>query len=555
MSVVRELVHLVSFKVNEASIAAIEARTASLSKSMNRAFSAAIAGVAVFGIAEFGKHVLTVGNSLEQMGITIRNFAENSEQAKTAMDGIVQVATAMPTVQLSEISEPISLLLARGEKVKDVVDTFRNFQTVVGATGGSFSKLSNAFAETLMIGHLRQKEFNQYSLGGKAPLADMLEASLHISKEKIMEMIHTGKISAQMVRDSFANAAKEGSKYYNIMLDKAHTLWGMWKVFADKLDTYLAYGEKSIYSKMQMPLKEVLKTLGSMVDVLRNLDASWSRMIVIVGGLSAVAGVIGVLAITLGQAVLPLLLVEAAIVGIAAVIESFYVWKHGGKSLMGRLFGDYKEYQPTLHAIKTEIKELLPDLKLLMKDMLKVFKLFVSGPDGKNSALRDFLLFVRATVREIKDMADSLHWLFGKEKENVSSSGLGKGTADTAKEALKEEFWNVTTRQSEFAKQQHGGKDPVIEHLKSGWEWLKDNLPKKEDWIAPDSKEKLHSLFYGSRQNSGSVVVNNHIKIDASRATDAKGVGEAVSKAFMDAHMDMIGRTMIINNGSTGVLR
>ena len=432
---VRELVHIVTFKTDKASVASVEATIHKLGMAMSAAFT--------LPIMALGKHIIDVGKQFDDMRISINNFAGDAKEAQDALDGIVKVASSFPTVQMTDIAEPITQLIARGVKVKDLVSTFKDFETVIGAVGGSFSRFANAYAETVGFGKLRQKEFNQYVMGGKVPIREILATYLNVGEDKIQAMVHAGKISADVVRNAFALAAKEGSKYYNMMIDKAGTLWGAWKILADKIDVWLSYGNKSIYSKLQVPLKWLMKTVGGILDMLQAKSGNFNRWLTIFMSIVAIVGPIAAIWKYLVMLAGPISVILSVAYALSKVIDDIYVWIEGGDSIMGLLFGDIGQYTKSITWLLDTVNKLKTDVVAAFDAMRKAIDqaLDPDSIDERSTALRGLFWVLRQGIRVLDGFflsweRISLAMQTPRNKEEMEALQKAKARNDKEREAM-----------------------------------------------------------------------------------------------------------------------
>ena len=219
--VVRELVHIIGFRINESQLASVEQRVQQLGTFMTFLTTAPI--------IMLGKSFLQASFNMDQLAMAVETYSTNADEAVKVTQDLKDLAVNLPTVQVKDLNEIVGNLLARGVEAKDLVDTFKMFAIITGATGGSMKGLTKAYTDTMGKGKLAGQEFNQF-INASVPLRKALVDFFGGKKtiNDIIEMQKKGEITFNVLRDALKGLAVEGGQFETIMGKKADLLWGRW---------------------------------------------------------------------------------------------------------------------------------------------------------------------------------------------------------------------------------------------------------------------------------------------------------------------------------------
>jgi tape measure domain-containing protein len=389
--VVRELVHIIGFRINEGQLASVEARVRQLGGMMSFFTS--------LPIVLMGKSFLEASLNMDQLALSIETYSKNATEAANVTAELKTLAMNLPTVQIKDLNETVGNLLARGIPANELVDTFKMFAIVTGATGGNMKGLTKAYTDTLGKGKLAGQEFNQFinaSVPIRKALLDYFGGKKTIAN--LMDMQKKGLITFEVLREALKGLTVESGQFATIMGKKANLLWGAWQKFLDQL----YYLKAELGKKLEVPLKVVLSVMSKIIDTLHSLDGNWKRFIIIGLGVTAIVGPIILLYSLLKSFMGPLGYIMAAIGIISAIIDDIYVWVQGGDSVLSMLFGDYAQYEPIFKSLKDTFVNLFTDLKDLLSEvfgLLGRITVAITGLDdtaSNTAGLKGFLVILKA---------------------------------------------------------------------------------------------------------------------------------------------------------------
>lgn len=428
--IVRELIHIIGFRINESQYASVEARVRQLGSMMSF--------ITTVPIVLLGKSFLEASLNMDTLAMSIETYAKNAEEAAKVTEDLKTLATELPTVQVKDLNDTVGNLLARGVPAAELVDTFKMFAIVTGATGGNMKGLTKAYTDTMGKGKLAGQEFNQFinaSVPIRKALVDFFGGKKTINDLIVMQK--KGQITFEVLREALKGLTVEGGQFETIMGKKADLLWGRYQKFSD----LLYYLKAELGKKFEVPLKVVLGVMNQIVDTVRKLDGNWKRFIIIGLGVTAIVGPLLVVYGLLKSFMGPIGYVTAAIGIISLLIDDIYVWVKDGDSVMGALFGDYAQYKPQIEELKTTLLNLFTNLKNLIKDVLvDVIELFAWLTGKKKneelSALNNFLWVLTKISQTLSVVILGVRELFALLSKPFKSEEENKKTAKSLREDL-----------------------------------------------------------------------------------------------------------------------
>jgi tape measure domain-containing protein len=352
----------------------VEQKIASISKKLTFALSVPI--------VLFGKSILEAKFKMDTLKMSIETYSTSTEEAAKVTEDLKNLALELPTVKVEDLSDSIGNLLARGVATKDLVDTFKMFAIITGATGGSMKGLVKAYTDTMGKGKLAGQEFNQFinaSVPISKALTDYFGGKKTLADLKVMQK--NGKITFEVLRDALKGLAVEGGKFHEIMGKKSDMLWGRFQKFQD----VFFYLKVKLAPFLELISKKVLGFAERLVMWFEKLSSNSHRFIIIAMAVATIIPPMVALVNIFSKLMGPAGIVLVLMAGLALAIDDIYVWVKGGDSLLGRMFGDYKNYEKTIQAIVEQMGLLLKNVKDLLATVvsqpLDLIKWITGGQD------------------------------------------------------------------------------------------------------------------------------------------------------------------------------
>lgn len=424
--IVRELIHIIGFRINEAQYASVETRVRQLGSMMSF--------MTTLPIVLMGKSFLEASTKMQMLNLALETYASNSEEAARTSTELQNLALSLPTAQIEDLGDAVNNLLARGVPLKDLVGTFRTMYVITGATGGDFKRLTKAYTDTMGKGKLAGQEVNQY-INASVPIYQALEKYLNKDNAAIRIMQKEGKISFEIVKAALNKLAESGGQFANIMEKKSYTLWGVWM----KLKDVFFQLKAQLGDTLAKPLYKILEIFSKIVLAIKELDGNWKRFIIILMGVSAVIGPLVVIYEIIKMFTTPIGWIMMAIGIISVLIDDIYVWTQGGHSIMGHLFGDYEQYKPLIEEFKNTILNLFTNLKDLMKEIIIYTVEFFAWFTGKKGAEFNALKTLLWILKEVSETIDTI--VFG-----LRLLGFGLSAPFRSEEKVKEQARDLRER-------------------------------------------------------------------------------------------------------------
>lgn len=194
----------------------------------------AIAGAfAVGSIVSFGKAVFDSLRNYEYFSTALRTLMKGDALASKALEGqLIKLASTTP-FELTEIQTATKQLMAYGVAGGDMTRTLRMLGDVSAGLGKeSLPFIIRAFGQIKSKGHLAGQELNQLTEQGFNPLKIISEKT-KVSYDSLLKKMADGKITFDMVEQSFKDVTQEGGQFFNMMEAQSKTVGGKWSNISD----------------------------------------------------------------------------------------------------------------------------------------------------------------------------------------------------------------------------------------------------------------------------------------------------------------------------------
>lgn len=441
--ILRELINLVRFKVDEQSLTAAEKRVGDLANKIDKIGKKASLFITL-PLTALATMAVRTAAKLEQLQISFETMLGSADAAKKMIQEIITFSATTP-FQLTEVQQGAKMLLAYNVAAEKVIPTLRMLGDVASGLDVPLEQLVRAYGQVQVKGRLMGGELLQFTEAG-VPIIDTLAKMMGIDKNAVPKAIEDSKVSADMVTEAFRRMTGEGGKFFNLMEKQSKSFNGAWSNMLDSFTSLLNVIGKGIIGTFK--LKEVISIITSAVQRLTiwlsNLNPGWMKFLVIATALVALLptlliGVSGLLSLLKGliifqgmlikfaglQSMLGLLLtpqfwlIAAGILAAAAAlylfIEDIYRWVQGDDSLAGRLLGPWEKWA-------SGIKEIF---SLITTD----FGTFIKA---LGIALMDGLTSMSQTLQQ-STFGKIMYWLsgIGVAETIGSAAGTFVGAAQT----------------------------------------------------------------------------------------------------------------------------
>ncbi len=371
--IVRELINLIGFRINEGQFRSVESRINKIQQRMLTFGTRAT----LFMTAPFVGLNIWMGKTLsefEQLDVAFQTMIGSTEKANKLVEDMLQFAAETP-FEVKNIGQVAKQLLAVGIETEEVINTLKSLGDVSAGLSVPISRLALNYGQVKAQAKLTGRELRDFAVAG-VPLTAELGKMLGKTTAEIQAMVSKGAIGFPEVRDAFKRMSSDGGKFANLMIKQAKTLGGMWSNFQD----IIALTVRD-FSKDLLPMfKKIVLGLIRIVDTFKRLSPTMKRIIWFFGLFLALLGPVtlalwafvtvgkavtaGLLAIFtaarlanmnvllfLGKFVLITVAILAAI-GLAVIaFEDVFTFMKGGESATGRIIALLDKLNEKLKAI------------------------------------------------------------------------------------------------------------------------------------------------------------------------------------------------------------
>lgn len=241
----------------------------------------AIAGAfAVGSIVSFGKAVFDSLRNYEYFSTALRTLMKGDALASKALEGqLIKLASTTP-FELTEIQTATKQLMAYGVAGGDMTRTLRMLGDVSAGLGKeSLPFIIRAFGQIKSKGHLAGQELNQLTEQGFNPLKIISEKT-KVSYDSLLKKMADGKITFDMVEQSFKDVTQEGGQFFNMMETQSKTVGGKWSNISDvweRIKVNIGKSQTGILSSTMDWISEMANTMNKKLETGNFLDEALKK--------------------------------------------------------------------------------------------------------------------------------------------------------------------------------------------------------------------------------------------------------------------------------------
>jgi len=228
--VVRELITLLGFKVDDSKLKSYENSIRAVTK------TAAIAGTAILGIGGFA---IKMAGDLEQAEVGFEVFLGSADKAKKMVKDLHEMADKTP-YESKDLIAATEEMLNFGIAGKDILPTLSTLGDISMGNAEKLKGMTLAFSQMSSTGRLQGQDLEQMINAGFNPLLQMAAGNDwdNVNPAKmaaLRKQMEQGQISAEMVKKAFKDATSEGGHFYMMMDKMGKTFQGRWSTFKDAI--------------------------------------------------------------------------------------------------------------------------------------------------------------------------------------------------------------------------------------------------------------------------------------------------------------------------------
>lgn len=228
-------------------IAGIGEQAASTGASIESAFKKAGAAIGIaFSIGqvkEFAGEVLNVRANMESLQTSFTVLLGSAEKGNELFEQLREFGATTP-LELPDLAKNAQTLLGFGIQAKDVMGILKDIGNISMGDAQKMESLTLAFSQATSAGKLQGQDLLQMINAGFNPLQE-IAAKTGKTIAEVKDEMSNGAISADILRQAFADAAGAGGKFDGMLDKQSKTLKGAKSNLDDAIEmAYNGIGEK-----------------------------------------------------------------------------------------------------------------------------------------------------------------------------------------------------------------------------------------------------------------------------------------------------------------------
>lgn len=228
-------------------IAGIGDQAASTGASIESAFKKAGAAIGIAfslgQVKEFAGEVLNVRANMESLQTSFTVLLGSAEKGNELFEQLRDYGATTP-LELPDLAKNAQTLLGFGIQAKDVMGILKDIGNISMGDAQKMESLTLAFSQATSSGKLQGQDLLQMINAGFNPLQEIATKTGKTMGE-VKDEMSKGAISADMLRQAFADAAGEGGKFDGMLDKQSKTLKGAKSNLDDAIEmAYNGIGEK-----------------------------------------------------------------------------------------------------------------------------------------------------------------------------------------------------------------------------------------------------------------------------------------------------------------------
>lgn len=228
-------------------IAGIGDQAASTGASIESAFKKAGAAIGIAfslgQVKEFAGEVLNVRANMESLQTSFTVLLGSAEKGNELFEQLRDYGATTP-LELPDLAKNAQTLLGFGIQAKDVMGILKDIGNISMGDAQKMESLTLAFSQATSAGKLQGQDLLQMINAGFNPLQEIATKTGKTMGE-VKDEMSKGAISADMLRQAFADAAGEGGKFDGMLDKQSKTLKGAKSNLDDAIEmAYNGIGEK-----------------------------------------------------------------------------------------------------------------------------------------------------------------------------------------------------------------------------------------------------------------------------------------------------------------------
>jgi tape measure domain-containing protein len=289
-----------------------------------------------------------LASEMETTATSFEVMLGSASKAEELLKRLAQLGAETP-FEFPELADSAKLLLAFGSDAATLPDELRRLGDVASGVGMPIGELAELYGKMRTQGTLYAEDLNQL-LGRGIPALQMFADQMGVPVDQVKKLGSEGKITFPMLEQMMLDLTSTGGRFAGMMSKQSATTAGKWSTFKDNVNASLrSVGEamlpvvnramdlaSQIITSFQPMLPVIAQVVPAIVAVATALGVAGGSLLVIAGGATAFAWVLGALA--------PVAALAAGIgaIGLAAwalqdELQPIFDWMAGGFSWVSEM--------------------------------------------------------------------------------------------------------------------------------------------------------------------------------------------------------------------------
>ena len=195
-----------------------------------------VVGAASLAVAGLGAVFLKTAGDMEQTEIAFETMLGSAEKAQALLKDISDFAARTP-FERTEVIAYSKQLLAYGTAAEEIIPTMESLGNIAAGVGkDKLGSIVLAFGKVQTKGKASMEELNILLEAG-VPVLDELAKKFNVSKEQVIKMASSGKISFNDLNDSMRALSSGTGKFSGLMEKQSRSFLGIVSNIQDMLTT------------------------------------------------------------------------------------------------------------------------------------------------------------------------------------------------------------------------------------------------------------------------------------------------------------------------------
>lgn len=221
---------------------------------------AAAAMLAAHEVRDFIQNVVQIRGEFQQLEVAFNTMLGSVEKANALMEQLTNTAAKTP-FDLKGVTDGAKQLLAYGVAAEDVNDTLIHLGDIAAGLSLPLGDLVYLYGTTITQGRMYTQDLRQF-MGRGIPLAEELAKQFGVTKDKVQELVTSGKVGAEEFKKAIMDMSSEGGKFGGLMEAQSKTITGQISNIEDAVDVMF----NNIGKQSEGIINGALSTVSSLVE-------------------------------------------------------------------------------------------------------------------------------------------------------------------------------------------------------------------------------------------------------------------------------------------------